>query len=104
MIDCERKPRPGSGACTWKLQPQIVSRSFEQQLYDTTLTSLPAETQIALEALLLTEIATLQEARDESLIQKEGILYRIAEVRLSISMSLCTRSSFRLPMKSSSGM
>jgi hypothetical protein len=51
-----------------------ASRSFEQQLYDTTLARLPAETQVALEALLLTEIATLQEARDESLLQEATVV------------------------------
>ena len=47
-----------------------AAHSFEQQFYDTTLASLPMETQTALEALLLTEIAILQESRDESQIRE----------------------------------
>ncbi len=47
--------------------------TFEQQLYDTTLAQLPAGTQAALEALLSTEIAALQETRDESQIAEQEI-------------------------------
>ena len=49
-----------------------ASHRFEQQLYETTLARLPMETQVALEALLVTEIATLQETSDESQMNEQG--------------------------------
>ncbi len=42
-----------------------AAHSFEQQLYDATLARLPESTRVALEALLSTEIAALQETRNE---------------------------------------
>jgi TnpA family transposase len=47
--------------------------TFEQQLYDATLVQLPAGARAALEALLSTEIAALQETRDESQIAEQEI-------------------------------
>ena len=43
-----------------------AAHTFEQQLYDTTLARLPEATRTALEALLSTEIATLQETKNEA--------------------------------------
>jgi TnpA family transposase len=57
-----------------------ASHTFEQQVYDTTLGALPMETQAALEALLLTEIATLQETRDEGLLQETTVEVPMQEV------------------------
>jgi len=47
--------------------------TFEQQLYDATLAQLPVGARAALEALLSTEIAALQETRDESQITEQEI-------------------------------
>lgn len=57
-----------------------AAHTFEQQLYDTTLAALPMETQAALEALLLTEIATLQETRDEGLLQEVTVEVPMQEI------------------------
>jgi hypothetical protein len=57
-----------------------ATHTFEQQLYDATLAHLPAETQAALEALLSTEIATLQETRDESQMAEQEVQEATQEI------------------------
>lgn len=50
-----------------------AAHTFEQQLYDTTLARLPAATRTALEALLTTEITSLQETRVEAPLHEQAL-------------------------------